>query len=136
MVGKLLPDAGIARYAGISPSRTGIFTSPAARPSLDVVIVCADTGSTAAANPAPSVVTMKSRRPTGRGSPNRLRNSGCIDSGCTIAMLLLLLEPTRRVSASCRPARRSRVRGRRESADGHAVYKRVPDAPRNFDTEE
>ena len=45
--GKLPPVAGIARYAGISPSLVLTFTSPATRPSAEVVIVCADTGITA-----------------------------------------------------------------------------------------
>jgi hypothetical protein len=64
MTGKLLPVAGIARYAGISPSLVGTFTSPTARPSADVVIVCAVTGITAIAKPAPSEVTTKARRST------------------------------------------------------------------------
>ena len=47
--GKLPPAAGIARYAGISPSAVFTFTSPATSPSADVLIVWAETGSTAAA---------------------------------------------------------------------------------------
>jgi hypothetical protein len=37
--GNVLPDAGIARYAGFSPPETGILTSPAVRPLVSVVIV-------------------------------------------------------------------------------------------------
>ena len=53
----------------IMPSFVGTLTSPAVRPSAGVVIVCADTGSTAAAKPADSDVTMNVRRSTARGSP-------------------------------------------------------------------
>ena len=69
--GKLPPVAGIARYAGIVPSFVGTFTSPATSPSADVVIVCAVTGSTASAKPAPSELTTNVRRSTLR-SPSRL----------------------------------------------------------------
>ena len=54
--------AGIARYATIAPSLVGTLTSPAERPSAGVLIVCADTGSTAAAKPAESEVTTNVRR--------------------------------------------------------------------------
>src|SRR3954451_12069576 len=56
------PVAGMARYAGISPSFVGILTSPASNPLASVVIVSADTGRTAMAKPAASVVTTKLRR--------------------------------------------------------------------------
>src|SRR5271163_2020555 len=61
-VGKGPPLAGIARYAGISPPSTGILTSPATRPLLSVVMVSADTGITASANPAARLPTTKARR--------------------------------------------------------------------------
>ena len=47
---------------GTVPSWTGIFTSPASSPFVSVVIVCAETGCAARANPAASDVTTKSRR--------------------------------------------------------------------------
>src|SRR5262249_24911719 len=51
----------MARYAGIWPSATGILTSPATRPAEPVVIVWAETGWTARANPVASVVTTNTR---------------------------------------------------------------------------
>src|SRR5512138_3206473 len=63
-VGKLMPRNGSARYAGISPSLTGTFTSPASRPKASVLIVWLDTGCTASAKPAPSELTIKPRRPS------------------------------------------------------------------------
>src|SRR5947208_174973 len=62
MTGGFLPDAGFARYAGIAPSGTGIFTSPATSPPASVVIVSAPTGRTARANPADNDVTRNLRR--------------------------------------------------------------------------
>src|ERR1700722_11957075 len=56
------PLAGIARYAGISPPSTGVFTSPATSPLLSVVIVSADTGITASAKPAARLPTTNVRR--------------------------------------------------------------------------
>ena len=50
--------SGIARYAGIAP----IFTSPATRPEVSVVMVSAETGLTASAKPAAREVTTKARR--------------------------------------------------------------------------
>ena len=47
---------------GSVPSAVGIFTSPASSPSVSVVIVSAETGWTARANPAARVATVNSRR--------------------------------------------------------------------------
>src|SRR5262249_35308658 len=62
-VGNVPPVAGIARYAGIWPSATGPFTSPAVRPLVSVVIrLCALTGPVASVNPAMRLVVRKPRR--------------------------------------------------------------------------
>src|SRR6185295_4618051 len=45
--------SGAARYAGIAKPATSIVISPATRPRVSVVIVCAATGPAAAAKPTP-----------------------------------------------------------------------------------
>src|SRR6516165_4504592 len=62
MVANGPPVAGIARYAGMSPSAVGTFTSAASSPLVSVVIVSAAIGPAASANPVPSEVTRKPRR--------------------------------------------------------------------------
>src|SRR5271157_143916 len=61
-IGNGPPDTGIARYAGIWPLVTGIFTSPASSPLLSVVTaVWAEMGWAARANPDASEVTTNPR---------------------------------------------------------------------------
>ena len=62
-VGNVPPVAGIARYAGICPSGAWIFTSPAVRPLVSVVITLwAFTGPVASVNPAIRLVVKNPRR--------------------------------------------------------------------------
>src|SRR5471032_1677399 len=57
---------GCARYAGISvPSAALKPTGPASRPSLSVMMVCADTGITQAAKPLPTAALINVRRLNG-----------------------------------------------------------------------
>src|SRR5205823_13176108 len=77
--------------------------------------------------------TMKSRRPTGVGSSKRLRISGSRDSGSKDAFIFLSLSTKRMLLI--RPASRSSARPR-EPSNQNAIDQRVPDASRNFDTQQ
>src|SRR5690606_27206625 len=102
IVGRPVLPAGIARYAGISPPETGIFTSPALSPDASVVIVCASSGpagATAAAKPLASEPTTNPRRPSG-APDTRLRVSASSASSCSARVCIVLLL---RVAGRARP---------------------------------
>src|SRR5262245_25410524 len=64
----------------MSPPSAGILTSPASRPLVSVVIVCALTGRADRAKPAPSDVTTKPRR-VKSGFGRRLFARACVGWG-------------------------------------------------------
>src|SRR5712664_1529075 len=61
-IGWLLPLAGRASYTGTSKPATGILESPAARPSVSVLIACARTVSTLSAYPVNAVPVARTSR--------------------------------------------------------------------------
>src|SRR5947208_3240236 len=143
--GRFLSDEGFARYAGILPSGTGIFTSPATSPAASVVIVSARTGRTARANPTDKEVTKKLRRlyscpaietefAISLRPPSRLLDQGCECVQCGIHLedhdALSTVGPQKHATEPAHPSspggRDRRGRARDPRPDLSRCWKRGP----------